>query len=142
MRLWGVTTTYFTGTLDLEVTGTSAQVLLFGRVLTIDTRAQCKLLNSWIILVIVTQQLVIIDRIDGPAEYSRQTFTGIKTDSPASHQTHQCCRRPVRNLPSRPCKHPNSHPWSPFTPRRAIPGSGPHSPTPPESEPRGTTVDC
>jgi hypothetical protein len=33
------------------------------------SRAQCKLLHTWIILVIVTQHLVQIGRIDGPTDY-------------------------------------------------------------------------
>ena len=43
-----------------------------GRVLNIHTRAQQKLLHSWIILVIVKPHLVQIGRVDGPTEYCRR----------------------------------------------------------------------
>jgi len=44
-------------------------VISSGRVFTINTRAQQKLLHTCIILVIVKHHLVQIGRIDGPTEY-------------------------------------------------------------------------
>ena len=41
---------------------------LIGRVFMINTRAQRKLLHTWIILVIVKEHLVQIGRIDEPTE--------------------------------------------------------------------------
>ena len=47
--------------------GCSLQILS-GRVFMLDTRAQRKLLHTWIVLVIWQQCLVQIDRIDGPTK--------------------------------------------------------------------------
>ena len=58
------------------------------------------------------------------------------------NQTRECCGRSDGKPPRHPCEDSYSYPWSPFPPRRVRPGPGPHSPTPPESEPRGTAVDC
>ena len=45
----------------------------------INTLPQRKLLHNWIILVIVTQHLVLIGRIDGPAEYLLKIRAGIRS---------------------------------------------------------------
>ena len=45
----------------------------------ISTRSQCKLLHTWIILVIVNQYLVQIGRIDGPDEFLSQIFAAIES---------------------------------------------------------------
>ena len=44
-----------------------------------NTRAQWKLLHTWITLVIVQQHLVQIDRIDGPAEHSLQIIAAVRS---------------------------------------------------------------
>ena len=59
----------------------SSRQISFGRVFDINTRAQWKLLHTWIILVIVKQQLVQISRIDGPIEYLTLTLDAIRKAS-------------------------------------------------------------
>ena len=46
-----------------------ATTISSGRVFMINSRAQKKLLHTWIISFIAKQHLVEIDRIDGPIEY-------------------------------------------------------------------------
>ena len=50
-----------------------------GRELMINTRDQWKFLHTWIMSVIVKQNLVHFGRIDGPTEYVSQTLAAILT---------------------------------------------------------------
>jgi len=50
-----------------------------GRVFVTNTRAQRKLQHTWIILIIVKQQLVQIGRMERPIEHASYILTGIRS---------------------------------------------------------------
>jgi len=68
---------------DLLALPQSGRQISSGRVFMINTRAQRKLLQTWIVLVIVKRHLVQLGRIDGPTEYLSQILAAIRS---LSHQ--------------------------------------------------------